>query len=56
MFTLVFDWTTASLMSVMMQLGYDEVMFLDELARLEGAVLGKVVYGQALSVPKRNGV
>jgi hypothetical protein len=52
MFTLIFDWHTASLMSVMMQPGYDWAIFLDELARLETAALGNVVYGQHQGEPK----
>lgn len=46
MFSLEFDWNTASLMSVMLQLGYDWAIFLDELARLERAALGDTVYGR----------
>ena len=42
-----FDWNTASLMSVIMQPGYDWQVFLDELARLERAALGDVVYGKS---------
>ena len=45
MFSLEFDWNTASLMSVMLQPGYDWQIFLDELAKLERAALGDVVYG-----------
>ena len=47
MFSLQFDWNTASLMSVIMQPGYDWQVFLDELARLERAALGDVVYGKS---------
>jgi hypothetical protein len=56
MFTLVFDWNTAALVSVTMHPGYDGVIFLDELAKLEGAAVGKVVYGQAQTVPNKNRV
>jgi len=52
MFSLEFDWNTASLMSVTMQPGYNWQIFLDELARLERAALGKVVYGQHRGEPK----
>jgi hypothetical protein len=48
MFSMEFDWKTASLMSVRMQPGYGWHVFLDELARLENAALGKTVYGQRL--------
>ena len=47
MFSLEFDWSTASLMSVVLQPGYDWAIFLDELARLERAALGDVVYGKS---------
>jgi hypothetical protein len=46
MFSLEFDWNASSLMSVMLQPGYDWAIFLDELARLERAALGDVVYGK----------
>jgi hypothetical protein len=46
MFSLEFDWNTASLMSVMLLPGYDWAIFLDELARLECAALGDTVYGR----------
>jgi hypothetical protein len=46
MFSLEFDWNSASLMSVMLQPGYDWAMFLDELAQLERAALGNLVYGK----------
>jgi hypothetical protein len=52
MFSLEFDWNTASLMSVMMQPGYNWAIFLDELARLERAALGNVVFGQHRGEPK----
>ena len=51
MFSLEFDWNTASLMSVMLQPGYDWQIFLDELARLERAALGDVVYGKRRAEP-----
>jgi hypothetical protein len=46
MFSLEFNWKTGSLVSVRMQPGFDWHIFLDELARLEKASLGKTVYGQ----------
>ena len=52
MFSLEFDWTTASLMSVMLQPGYGWEIFLDELARLEKAALGDVIYGKLRCEPK----
>ena len=52
MFSLEFDWNTASLMSVRLQPGYDWQVFLDELARLERAALGDVVYGKSRCEPK----
>jgi hypothetical protein len=52
MFNLEFDGNTASLMSVRMQPGFNWHIFLDELARLEKAALGKVVYGKRRSKPK----
>ena len=51
MFSLEFDWKTASLMSVMLLPGYDWVAFLDELARLERAALGNPVYGRRRREP-----
>ena len=45
MFSLEFDSHTAALMSAMLQPGYDWEAFLDELAKLEKAALGNVVYG-----------
>ena len=51
MFSLEFDWHTASLMSVVLQPGYDWAVFLDELARLERAALGDVVYGKRRAEP-----
>jgi hypothetical protein len=47
MFSLEFDWHAAALMSVMLQPGYDWAIFLDELACLERAALGEVVYGKS---------
>ena len=52
MFSLAFDWNTSSLMSVTLQPGYDWAIFLDELARLETAALGDVVYGKSRCEPK----
>jgi hypothetical protein len=51
MFSLEFDWTTASLMSVILLPGYDWAAFLDELARLERAALGNSVYGRRRREP-----
>ncbi len=51
MFTLEFDWNTASLMSVMLQPGFDWEVFLDELATLGRAALGDVVYGKRRAEP-----
>jgi hypothetical protein len=51
MFSLEFDWKTASLMSVLLLPGYDWVAFLDELARLERAALGNRVYGRCRREP-----
>jgi hypothetical protein len=52
MFSLEFDWTAVALMSVMLQPGYDWAIFLDELARLERAALGDVVFGKSRYEPK----
>jgi hypothetical protein len=52
MFSLEFDWKTASLMSVRLQPGYGWAIFLDELARLERAALGYAVYGKSRCEPK----
>jgi len=46
MFSLEFDWKTASLMSVVLQPGFNWQVFLDELAKLERAALGDTVYGR----------
>ncbi len=51
MFSLEFDLNTASLMSVMLQPGYDWQVFLDELATLERAALGEVGYGKRRAEP-----
>ena len=51
MFSLEFDVQTASLMSVMLQPGFDWEAFLDELAKLERAALGEVVYGRRRAEP-----
>ena len=51
MFSLEFDLKTASLMSVMLQPGFDWEAFLDELAKLETAALGDVVYGRRRAEP-----
>ena len=52
MFSLEFDCKRASLMSVGLQPGYEWTIFLDELARLETAALGEVVYGKSRCEPK----
>ena len=46
MFSLEFDLKTSSLMSAMLQRGYNWAVFLDELAKLEKAALGDTVYGK----------
>jgi hypothetical protein len=51
MFSLDFDWNRASLMSVWLQPGYDWTIFSDELASLERAALGDVVYGKRRAEP-----
>ena len=51
MFSLEFDLKTGSLMSVMLQPGFDWEAFLDELAKLEVAALGDVVYGKRRAEP-----
>jgi hypothetical protein len=53
MFSLEFDRKTASLMSVVLQPGYDWAIFLDELAKLERAALGDVLYGKRRAEPIR---
>ena len=47
MFSLEFDGSTARLMSVLLQPGYDWEIFLDELGTLERAALGYAVYGRS---------
>jgi hypothetical protein len=51
MFSLAFDWKTASLMSVVLLPGYDWDTFVDELATLERAALGNSVYGRRRREP-----
>ena len=51
MFSLDFDWNASSLMLVRLQPGYDWQIFLDELAKLEKAALGGVVYGKHRAEP-----
>ncbi len=51
MFSLEFDWKTASLMAVVLLPGFDWEAFVDELARLESAALGKSVYGRRRHEP-----
>lgn len=51
MFTLEFDWSAASLMSVTLQPGFGWKVFHAELARLEKAALGDVVYGKRRCEP-----
>ena len=46
MCSLEFDWNTASLLSAVLQPGYDWEVLCDELARLEMAALGKSVWGE----------
>ena len=46
MFSLEFDWKTGSLILVTLQPGFDWRVFLDELAKLERAALGDVIYGK----------
>ena len=52
MFSLKFDCDTASLKSVKLQPGFDWQVFLDELAKLERAALGGVLYGKRRCQPK----
>jgi hypothetical protein len=52
MFSLEVDCDTASLTSVKVQPGFDWQVFLDELARLEEAALGGVMYGKRCCQPK----
>ena len=51
MFSLAFDWKTTSLMAVVLLSGYDWEAFVDELAVLERAALGKSVYGRRRREP-----
>ena len=46
MFSLEVDWKTATLMFVVMMPGFDWEAFVDELATLERAALGKSIYGR----------
>ena len=46
MFSLEVDWKTATLMFVVLMPGFDWEAFVDELALLEKAALGKSVYGR----------
>jgi hypothetical protein len=51
MFSLEFDWKTSALMSVVLMPGFDWEAFVDELARLERAALGRSVYGKCRREP-----
>jgi hypothetical protein len=51
MFGLEFDRNTASLTLVLLQPSYDWEIFLDELAKLERAALGDMVYGKRRAEP-----
>jgi len=51
MFSLEFDWKTASLASVVLLPGYDWEAFVGELATLERAALGNSVYGRRRREP-----
>ena len=51
MFSVKFNWKTASLMSVVLMPGFDWDAFVDELARLESAALGKPIYGRRRCEP-----
>jgi len=53
MFSMEFDWATGSLISVWLHPGYNWTTFLDELARLEKAALGDVVYGSSAGRAER---
>ena len=46
MFSLEVDWKTATLMFVVLMPGFDWEVFVDELATLERAALGKSIYGR----------
>jgi hypothetical protein len=51
MCSLAFDRNTAALASVVLQPGYDWDVLCDELARLETAALGEVVWGELRAAP-----
>ena len=51
MFTLEFDWETSTLKSVALMPGFDWEAFVDELAMLEKAALGKSIYGRTRREP-----
>jgi hypothetical protein len=51
MFSLQFDRDTASLLSVVLQPGYDWETLLNELARLERATLEGIVFGKQRAEP-----
>jgi len=51
MFSMGFDWTTGSLISVWLQPGYNWTILLEELAKLEMVALGDVVYGKRRAEP-----
>ena len=46
MFSLEVDWETAALVFVVLMPGFDWEAFVDELAMLEKAALGKSIYGR----------
>ena len=51
MFSLEVDWKTATLMFVVLMPGFDWEAFVDELATLERAALGKYIYGRTRREP-----
>ena len=51
MFSLEVDWKTATLMFVVLMPGFDWEAFMDELATLETAALGKSIYGRTQREP-----
>ena len=51
MFSLEVDWKTATLMYVVLMQGFDWEAFMDELATLEMAALGKSIYGRTRREP-----
>ena len=51
MFSLEVDWKTATLMFVVLMPGFDWEAFVDELATLERAALGKSIYGRTRREP-----